>query len=288
MTKARRVFNHINEYTQIFVGIMLASIGLKAFLLPNGFLDGGATGLAILLSEQIPVNISFLLVFVSIPFLILAWFTVSKKVLTKSIFSIIGLAFFIHFENFQSITDDKLLIAIFGGLFLGSGIGLAIKNGSVLDGSEILGIYVNEKYGISIGKTILIFNVFLFGVTAFVLSTEVAMYSILTYLITSVVIDFVIKGFENYVGIMIVSKKSKEVEKILVNGIMTGVTVYKGSHGIGSSGNQKDMDIIHIIINRIDIRKTFNLIDSADESAFVIEFDVNHVKGGIKRRTLLR
>ncbi|MEN8928881.1 MAG: YitT family protein [Flavobacteriales bacterium] len=287
MTRTKKILNHVNEYAQIFIGIVLASIGLKAFLLPNGFLDGGATGIAILISEQIDLNISFVLVLVSIPFLILAWFTVSRKVLVKSILSIIGLAFFIYFENFQSITEDKLLIAIFGGLFLGAGIGLAIKNGSVLDGSEILGIYVNEKYGISIGKTILIFNVFLFGITAFVLSTEIAMYSILTYLITSVVIDFVIKGFENYVGIMIVSKKSAEVEQVLVEGIKTGITVYKGSHGRGNTGPQKDMDIIHIIINRIDIRKTFNLIDAIDEAAFVIEFDVNHVKGGLKRRTLL-
>lgn len=113
---------------------------------------------------------------------------------------------------------------------------------------------MNEKYGISIGKTILIFNVFLFGITAFLLSVEVAMYSVLTYLITSVVIDFVIKGFENYVGIMIVTKKSKDIQELLVKDIKTGITVYEGSHGIGNSGIQKDMDIIHIIINRIDIR----------------------------------
>ncbi|MDB9932260.1 YitT family protein [Flavobacteriales bacterium] len=287
MNRSRKIMNLVNEYVQIFIGIILASIGLKAFLLPNGFLDGGATGIAILLSEEFPINISLILIFVSIPFLIMAWYTVSKKVFLKSICSIIGLAIFIHFENFQSITDDKLLIAIFGGLFLGAGIGLAIKNGSVLDGSEILGIYVNEKYGISIGKTILIFNVFLFGITAFLLSVEIAMYSVLTYLITSVVIDFVIKGFENYVGIMIVSKKSKDIQELLVKDIKTGITVYKGSHGIGNSGIQKDMDIIHIIIHIIDIRKTFNLIDSVDQSAFVTEFDVNHVKGGIKRRTLL-
>lgn len=283
----KKLGKRLNEYVQIFVGIVLASIGLKAFLLPNGFLDGGVTGIAILVSEELEMNISLLLVLISIPFLILAWFTVSKKVLVKSILSILGLAIFIHFENFRVLTEDKLLIAIFGGLLLGSGIGITIKNGSVLDGSEILGIYINEKYGISIGKTILLFNIVLFSITAFVLTMEVAMYSILTYIITSVVIDFVIKGFENYVGIMIVSKKSEELQLELFAEIKTGVTVYKGSKGMGRTGTQEDMDIIHIIINRIDIRKTYNIIDLIDERAFVTEFDVNHVKGGIKRKNLI-
>ena len=282
-----KFLKNANEYIQILIGILLASIGLKAFLLPNGFLDGGATGIAILLREEFPINISFILIAVSIPFLILGWFTVSRKIFFKSIFSILGLAIFIYFENFQSITEDKLLIAIFGGLFLGAGIGLTIKNGAVLDGSEILGLYINEKYGISIGKTILIFNVFLFGITAFLLSVEVAMYSILTYLVTSVVVDFIIKGFENYVGVMIVSKQSEKIQELLVREVKTGITVYKGKKGIGSTGSQENMDIIHIIINRIDIRKTYNLIDSVDSTAFVTEFDVNHVKGGIKRRTLI-
>ncbi len=278
----------INEYVQIFIGIVLASIGLKAFLLPNGFLDGGATGIAILLQEEFNWNISFFLILVSIPFLIIGWFTVSRKIFFKSILSIIGLAVFIYFENFKSITEDKLLIAIFGGLFLGAGIGLTIKNGAVLDGSEILGLYINEKYGVSIGKTILIFNVFLFSITAFLLSVEIAMYSILTYLVTSVVIDFIIKGFENYVGVMIVSKKSKKIQELLVNEVNTGITVYSGKKGIGSTGSQENMDIIHIIINRIDIRKTYNLIDLIDDKAFVTEFDVNHVKGGIRRRSLIK
>ncbi len=148
----------VSETFQISVDVLLASIGLKVFLLPNGFLDGGATGIAILLSEVTGVDISFLLLFVSLPFLFLAWYSLSKRIFTKSIVSIVALAIMIHYENFEPVTDDKLLIAIFGGLFLGSGIGLTVKNGAVLDGSEILGIFINERYGISIGKVILVFN----------------------------------------------------------------------------------------------------------------------------------
>ena len=150
-----------SEVIQIGIGILLASIGLKVFLLPNGFLDGGATGIAILLSELFDINISLLLIAVSLPFIVMAWFTLSKRIFLKSILAIAGLAIFIHYENFNSVTDDKLLIAIFGGLFLGSGIGLTIKNGAVLDGSEILGIFINNRFGISIGKVILFFNVIL-------------------------------------------------------------------------------------------------------------------------------
>ena len=180
LSKRTRIYKSLSEYFQIFLGIVLASIGLKAFLLPNGFLDGGVTGMALLVRTQVDINLSFLLIIFSIPFLILGYYTVSKRIVVKSIISILGLALFIHFENFEIITDDKLLISIFGGLFLGAGIGIAIRNGSVLDGSEILGVFINDRFGISIGKVILLFNVVLFSITAFIISTEVAMYSILT------------------------------------------------------------------------------------------------------------
>jgi len=276
----------VSETFQISVGVLLASIGLKVFLLPNGFLDGGATGIAILLSEVTGVDISFLLLFVSLPFLFLAWYSLSKRIFTKSIVSIVALAIMIHYENFEPVTDDKLLIAIFGGLFLGSGIGLTVKNGAVLDGSEILGIFINERYGISIGKVILVFNVILFSVTTALLSIEVAMYSILTFLITAKVIDLMIEGFEDFVGLMIVSDESLAIEQSLTKEIGVGMTIYKASSGFGKRGEQGEKQIIHTVINRIDIRKTYNIIDKHDESAFIIEFHVNDIKGGILRKYL--
>jgi uncharacterized membrane-anchored protein YitT (DUF2179 family) len=230
----------IIEYSQIFSGVILASIGLKAFLLPNGFLDGGVTGIAILLNELFEIDISLTLILISIPFLILAWFTVSRRIVFRSIISIIGLAIFIHFENFTPITDDKLLIAFFGGLFLGAGIGVSIKNGTVLDGSEILGLYINNKFGLSIGIVILHFNIVLLIITGFLLSMEAAMYSTLTYVVTTRVVDFIIKGFEDYVGLMIIAKDSKNLEKQILKEIGTGVTVYNYSRGYGSRGLQEN------------------------------------------------
>lgn len=271
---------------QIFIGIVLASIGLKAFLLPNGFLDGGVTGIAILISQVYDVNISLILLIVSIPFLVMAWYTLTKQIVIKSLLSITALAIFIHFENFSSLTEDKLLIAIFGGIFLGAGIGLAIKNGAVLDGSEILGIFINNRFGISIGKVILLFNIILFSITALVISIEVSMYSILTFLVTAKIIDLMIEGFEDYVGLMVISERASEIRKGLVDEIGVGITIYKGGQGYGNRGAQDQTEIIHTVINRIDIRRTYSLIENIDKKVFIIEFDVNNVKGGILKKYL--
>jgi uncharacterized membrane-anchored protein YitT (DUF2179 family) len=198
------------------------------------------------------------------------------------------LALVIHYENFSPITEDKLLIAIFGGIFLGAGIGLAIKNGAVLDGSEILGLYLNDRIGISIGTIILVFNIILFAITAVLISAEVALYSILTFIVTGKVIDFVFQGFEDYLGLWIISKKSKTIKNALLSDLGTGVTVFKGADGYGSTGKQEDMEVIQIILNRIDSKKAHRVIDSIDVDAFIVEFDVNHIKGGVLRKYLIK
>ena len=276
----------ILKWLQISLGVILASIGLKAFLLPNGFLDGGVTGIAILLSELFGLNISLILILVSIPFLILSWQAFSFKVFLQSSIAIAALALFIHLENFNAVTEDKLLIASFGGLFLGAGIGLTIKNGAVLDGSEILGVYINKRFGISIGKVILVFNIILFSFTALLVSVETAMYSILTFLITAKIVDLTIEGFEDFIGLMIVSDQSNIIQEHLVDQIGAGITVYTGEYGYGSRGAKANTKIIHTVINRIDIVKTYNLINRVDENAFIIEFDVNNVKGGVLKKYL--
>jgi uncharacterized membrane-anchored protein YitT (DUF2179 family) len=282
----KKIITYSFEYLQIFIGIVLTSLGLKAFLLPNGFLDGGVTGIALLVRTQVDINMSYLLVIFSIPFLILGYFTVSKRIVIKSIISILGVALFIHFENFQTITDDKLLISIFGGLLVGSGIGIAIRNGAVLDGSEILGIYLNDKLGISIGKIVLVFNIILFGITAFVISTEIALYSILTYIVAAKVTDTIIKGFEDFIGFTIVSKEYDLVKIAILEELGAGLTIYKGSSGFGSNGIAEDFDIIHTVINRIDIKKMYRIVNDIDSEAFIVEFDINSVKGGVLRHYL--
>ena len=254
--------------------------------MPIGFLDGVVTGIAFRLSEFFNPDLSSILPLPSILFFILGAVTVTRRILIRSIVSILVLALVIHYENFQSITDDKLIIAVFGGLFLGIGIGLAIKNGSVLDGSEILGIYIHEHFGISIGSIILAFNVILFGITALVLSPEIAMYSTLTYVVTGKAIDFTLQGFENYVGLMIISRKSEEIQGEILQEVGQGMTIYKGVRGFGKKGISENTDIVHVVVNRIDTKRINRVIDRVDREAFVIEFDVNHVKGGVIRKYL--
>jgi len=282
------MYNHIKEYGQIAFGILLASIGLKAFLLPNNFLDGGVTGIAILLSQQTGWDISILLILLSVPFIIVGVFTVSKRIVIKSIIAIGLLALSISLENFNAVTDDKLLIALFGGIFLGAGIGITIRNGAVLDGSELLGLFVYNKYGLSIGQTILFFNIILFTITAILVSIEVAMYSILAYIVTAKVIDLFIAGLENFIGLTIVSNKSDQIQQEIAQQLGIGMTVFNGASGYGSSGKNEKVDIIQTVINRIDINKTLRLIEETDDKAFVIEFDVNKVRGGVLKRYLTR
>ncbi|WP_339686655.1 YitT family protein [uncultured Nonlabens sp.] len=279
---------YVKEYGQIAIGILLASVGLKAFLLPNNFLDGGVTGIAILLSQQTGWNISILLILISIPFILVGAFTVSKRIVIKSMIAIALLALSINLETFSTITEDKLLIAIFGGVFLGAGIGISIRNGAVLDGSELLGLFIFNKYGISIGKTILIFNVVLFAITAYVVSMEVAMYSILAYIVTAKVIDLFIQGLENFIGLTIVSHKSEVIEEGIAQQLGVGMTIYKGASGYGSSGKSEKIRIIQTVVNRIDINKTLKLVEELDPKAFIIEFDVHKVRGGVLKRYLTK
>jgi uncharacterized membrane-anchored protein YitT (DUF2179 family) len=278
--------NRFLEFLQIAFGITLTSIGLKAFLLPNGFLDGGITGVSILLNKTLGLNMSVVLVILSMPFLAMCYKLVSKAVTIKSVFSIIILAILIHIEDFPAITEDKLLIAIFGGLFVGSGIGISIRNGAVLDASEILGIVANQKFGISIGKFVMFFNTILFIITSIFVSVEVAMYSILTFIVTAKVIDYFIKGFEDFIGLMIVSKNNSEICEVLKEKMGNGMTVYKGVSGSGSSGEVEDITIIHSVINRIDIARFYRLVNHIDKKAFIVEYDVNNIQGGALRKYL--
>lgn len=276
------------DLLQISFGVVLAAIGLNAFLLPNGFLDGGVTGVALLSNILSGIDISWFLILFNIPFLVMAYFVVSRWIFFKSIFSIILLAILVHMGILTPMTDDKLLIAIFGGLFLGMGIGITIRGGAVLDGTEVLGIFINDRWGVSIGKVILIFNVILFTITIYVTSAETAMYSILTFMVTAKVTDGLIEGFEDYIGLTIISANSRTISKAIVEDVGAGVTVYKGEGGYGSRGESKQLEILHTIINRIDLRKIHRVVDQIDNTAFVVEFDVNNVRGGVLRKYLSR
>lgn len=270
------------------IGIVAASIGLKAFLLPNQFLDGGVTGISLLVSRLSGIDISFLIIFFNIPFLILGYKQITSTFAVRSFFAITGLAIAVHFIEMPTITDDKLLIAVFGGLFLGTGIGFAVRGGTVIDGTEILAIYLSKKTRTTIGTTILIFNVCLFLIASWLVNLEVALYSILTYLAASRTADYIIHGIEEYIGITIISSNHEEIRLAITKQLGYGVTIFKGKSGYFSP-DQTDLEreILHTVVTRLELNKIHAVIDEIDDKAFVVEYQINDTRGGIIKKQAL-
>ena len=282
-------FNHIvRDSFMILLGIISASYGLKAFLLPNSFLDGGVIGISLIAAELTGISLSILIVLINIPFMILAFSTISKQFAVKSIIAILLLAISIYLIPFSSITDDKLLIAVFGGFFLGLGIGLAIRGGAVIDGSEVLAIYVSRRTSLTIGDIILIFNIIIFSFAAYVFSVEIALYAILTYLAAAKTVDFVVTGVEEYVGVTIISDKSEEIRVAIIEKLGRGCTLYLGKKGYAKKGEPlKNTDIVYTLLTRLELSKLETELDKIDRDAFIVMHSIRDAKGGmIKKRPL--
>lgn len=282
------IIHIIKSIVFISIGIVSAGFGLKGFLLPNSFIDGGVTGISLLTTEITGISLSILIVAINLPFLILGFSQVGKQFAFKSIIAIIGLALVIHFIPYPIITDDKLLIAVFGGFFLGVGIGMAIRGGAVIDGTEVLAIYLSKKTGLTIGDIILIFNIIIFSFGAYILSVETALYAILTYLAASRTVDFVIEGVEEYTGITIISDNSEEIRLIITEKLGRGVTIYSGKGGFGKRGaTLKQIEIVYTVITRLEIARLRAEIDKIDPDAFITMSSIKDTKGGmIKKRPL--
>lgn len=285
--KIKRRFKYIfTDIVLTLTGIISASIGLKAFLLPNHFFDGGVTGTSILINHLTGFDISILILLFNLPFIFLGYKQISKQFAIKSLVTIIGLAISVHWVELPPLTDDKVLIAFFGGLFLGTGIGLSLRGGTVIDGTEVLAIYLSKKLKITIGTVILIFNVLLFMIAAWLVSIEIALYSILTYVTASKAADFIIHGIEEYIGLTIISSKSEEIRIALTEEMGYGATVYKGLRGFRKNmeDHSHDIEIIHTVITRFELNRLHAVVDTIDSNAFIIEYMVNDTKGGIIKK----
>lgn len=272
----------------ISLGVLSATFGLKGFLLPDGFLDGGAVGISLLINALTDINLSYLIILVNIPFILIGYTQVSKLFAFKTLVAIIALAICIALIDFPLITHDKLLISFFGGFFLGLGIGLSIRGGSVLDGTEVLAIYTSRKTALTVGDFILILNILIFSVAAYLLNIETALYAILTYLVASKIVDFVVHGIEEYTSVIIVSLKSDLIKTAIIDKMGRGVTILKGKSGFGKQGHREtDIDVIYTVITRLELQKLKTEIAKIDGEAFVVENSVNDIKGGmIKKRPL--
>ena len=278
------LYSGIKDVIYLVVGIFSAAFGLEGFLVPAGFIDGGATGISLLATSLTHIPLSVFLVCINIPFVIIGYNLISKQFAMKAFSAVCGLALVVALVHFPVITHDKTLVSFFGGFFIGAGLGLAMRAGAVLDGTELLAIFFSKKLGATIGDIILLLNVLIFTAAAYFLSLEVALYSLITYLAASKTHDFIIEGIEEYTGVTIISVKSEEIRSMIIHTLGRGVTVYKGKRGFGTHGHKSDIDIVYTVITRLEIRKLNAEIEKIDSNAFVVMNSVKDTRGGMVKK----
>lgn len=277
----------IKDTILITIGIFSASFGFKGFLLTNHFIDGGATGISLLISALTDVPLYLLIIVVNIPFIILGYVIMGRQFAIKTAIAITGLSIVLATVSFPDVTKDNLLVAIFGGFFLGAGIGFAVRGGAVIDGTEVLAIYLSRKLGATMGDIVIIINTIIFGTAAYFLGVEIALYSMITYLAASKTLDFIIEGIEEYIGVTIVSSHSEQIREMLTEKLGRGVTIYNGKGGFGKSRERKLNDILYTVLTRLELNKLNTEIEKIDPNAFVVMHSVKDTKGGmIKKRPL--
>ncbi len=279
--------SYVKDLLLIGLGIVAATFGLKGFILPNQFIDGGATGISLLLHRLFEIPFASLIILINIPFVFLAYQVAGRDFAIKTVVAISGLAVALTFIEFPEITSDKLLVAIFGGFFLGAGIGFAVRGGAVIDGTEVLAISISRKLGATMGDIITFINVIIFSAAAYFLSIDTALYSLVTYISASKSLDFIAEGIEEYIGVTIISNKCEEIKDMIIYQLGRGVTIYNGKRGFGKRGLNKEMDIIYTVITRLEINKLYRELEKIEPSAFVVMTSVKDTKGGmIKKRPL--
>lgn len=273
---------NIKSIFLILIGILSASFGLEAFLIPNGFIDGGVTGISMLMAHVTGIPLYYWIVIINIPFIIMGAIRVNKRFAVLSIIAISLLAAAIAFTPFTSVTDDKLLISIFGGFFLGLGIGFAVRGSSVIDGTEILALGISKRTFLSVGDTILVLNVVIFSFAGYLLGPETALYSLLTYFVASKTVDFVIHGIEEYYGLTIMSDKSEEIKVMLMDELKKSVTLYNARGGRAKKG--ENIEVVYTIVTRLEVNRVIRKILEIDSKAFVAEHIMGEVHGGIVKK----
>ena len=282
----RSIFS-VSSIVYCTLGVFAAMIALEGFMLPNHFLDGGVTGISIVTEEIVGIPFTILLVVYSIPFLYLGYKKIGKTFAVRALLAILFLTALMHFIEIPAFTDDKVLIAVFGGFLMGLGIGLVIRGGGVLDGLEIIAFYTTRNSGFSTGEIILAFNAVIFIIAAFVFSIESVMYSFLVYLTAMKTSDYVVDGFEEFTALNIISKECDLVKSLMVNEFGKAITVYKGERGYlpESFDIKYDCDIVMTIVTRLEIHRLKEAISLIDPNAFFFVQRIKEVKGGIGKHT---
>lgn len=276
----------VQDTAYIVAGILICGFALKGFLVPNNFFDGGVTGISLLIHELYNIPIAYVIIPANIPFIIMGIFQVNSRFAWKTLAAIIGVGICLQFIPYPQITDDKLLVSIFGGVFMGTGIGLAIRGGCALDGIEVLALYTFKKSSFTVSEIILGINVLIFSVAAFQLGLPTALYSVMTYYAASHTINFVIEGLEEYTGFTIISGQSELIKEKLVLELGRGITIYKGERGFlrESFEVSHPVDIIFTVVTRLEVRRLRNIVYSIDPKAFMFTGTIKEASGGVLKK----
>ncbi len=285
--KSAKIAHWLTDAAYTLTGILFCGFALKSFLIPNAFFDGGVTGMSLLIHELTHFNIAVVIVLLNIPFIIMGAFQVNKAFAAKTLAAIIVLGLCLQFMPFPNdITKDKLLVSIFGGVFMGIGVGLAIRGGCALDGIEVLALYTGKRISFTISEIILGINIVIFLIAAFELGLPTALYSIMTYYTASKTISFVIEGLEEYTGVTIISGQSEFVKERLVMELGRGITVYKGERGFlkESFDISQPVDIVFTVITRLEVRRLRNLVHEIDPKAFIFTSTIKEAAGGVLKK----
>lgn len=278
----KQVWN-IKNLLHIIFGVGLAVLAIKGFMIPNRFLDGGMTGIAILLHEIFHINISILVIALNLVFIYLGYRKIGKTFAVQTSIAVLLLSAGLFFIDIGPITTDKLLIAIFGGILIGAGIGLVIRGGGVIDGAEVIAVFTRRKVGFSNSEIIMLINCIIFAVAALEFGIETAMYSVITYFTATRATNYVVDGIEEYTAMNIVSSQQEEIKNFLVNDLGKGITVYKGERGYlpGSFDIKTDCEIIVTIVTRLEIKQIQDTLMTIDPKAFVYVQSIKEATGGI-------
>ncbi len=280
----KRPLNQLGNSAMIVLGVLSASMGLKGFLQSSRFIDGGVTGVSMLLSEAMGWPLPVLILAINLPFIALGYRQLGRGFAFRSALAIVGLSIALAVIPYPDVTPDLLLTAVFGGFFLGAGIGLAIRGGAVLDGTEIAALLISRRSDLlRVSDVILGLNTVIFLTAASVLGIDAALYSILTYVSASKTLDFLLHGLEQYTAITIVSPRSEAIRVSLIELLGRGVTIYKGRGGKTGA----DQDILFCVVTRLEIGKVKSSVRDFDPNAFVITYPLADVQGGVMRKTAM-
>ena len=263
------------SYMFITIGILLASLALEIFLIPNRIIDGGITGISIILSFLTNINLSIFIIVINIPFLLLGFKHLGKNFLIRTTFAMIICSFLLEqFKQVEVVTNDVLLATVFGGILLGIGVGFVIRYGACLDGVETIAILINKKTSFSVGQVILLVNLVIYMVAGIVFGWDRALYSIMTYFITYKIIDIVSEGLEQAKSALIITNHGDEIANSIYKKLGRTVTFIEGEGLI--SGKKV---VLYVVVTRIELRELKKIIEDDDVSAFMTITDVSEIVG---------